>query len=105
VTARGNYDAENEQMLEKAKTDAESLRIAARSNADMKAEAIQTKAKTTAEAIHLKAAAEVKQAEMLSQTSLGQQESLLGIYSDMVVHSNNGMEKILYMDLKPESRQ
>ena len=44
-------DAENEQKIEKAKTDAESLWIAARSNADTDAAAILTKAKATAEAI------------------------------------------------------
>jgi uncharacterized membrane protein YqiK len=91
-------DAENEQKIEKAKTDAESLRIAPRSNADTHAAAILTKAKATAEAIRLKAAAEVQQDEMLSHTSWDQQESLLASYSDMVFQSNNGVEKIVDID-------
>jgi regulator of protease activity HflC (stomatin/prohibitin superfamily) len=64
----------------------------------MEAEAILTKAKATAEAIRLKAAAEAQRAEMLSNTTLGQQEALLAIYKDMVVQSNSGVEKIVYMD-------
>jgi uncharacterized membrane protein YqiK len=64
----------------------------------MEAEVILTKAKATAEAIRLKAAAEAQRAEMLSNTTLGQQEALLAIYKDMVVQSNNGVEKIVYMD-------
>lgn len=35
---------------------------------------------------------------MLSRTSLGQQEALLAIYSDMVVKSNKGVDKIVYLD-------
>lgn len=35
---------------------------------------------------------------MLSRTSLGQQEALLAIYSNMVVKSNANVEKIVYMD-------
>ncbi len=77
-------DAENQRKIEKAKTDAEALRIAAQSKAEMEAEAILTKAKATAEAIRLKAAAEAQRAEMLSNTTLGQQEALLAIYKDMV---------------------
>jgi uncharacterized membrane protein YqiK len=64
----------------------------------MEAEVILTKAKATAEAIRLKAAAEAQRAEMLSNTTLGQQEALLAIYKDMVVQSNNGVEKIVYME-------
>jgi regulator of protease activity HflC (stomatin/prohibitin superfamily) len=91
-------DAENQRKIEKAKTDAEALRIAAQSKAEMEAEAILTIAKATAEAIRLKAAAEAQRAEMLSNTNLGQQEALLAIYKDMVVQSNSGVEKIVYMD-------
>jgi len=66
--------------------------------AEAQAEAILTKAKAEAEAIRLKAAAEAQRAEMLSRSNLGQQESLLAIYSDMVVRSNNGVDKIVYLD-------
>ena len=55
-------------------------------------------ARAEAEAIKLKAMAESQRAEMLSKTDLGQQEALLGIYSDMVVNSNQGVEKVVYMD-------
>jgi hypothetical protein len=90
-------DAENQRKIEKTKTNAEALRIAAQSKAKMEAEVILIKAKATAEAIRLTAAAEAQRAEMLSNTTLGQQEALLAIYKDMV-QSNNGVEKIVYMD-------
>jgi uncharacterized membrane protein YqiK len=46
----------------------------------MEAEVILTKAKATAEAIRLKAAAEAQRAEMLSNTTLGQQEAATSCY-------------------------
>jgi uncharacterized membrane protein YqiK len=91
-------DAENQRRIERAQAEAESLRIAARVKAEAEAEAILLKAKAEAEAIRLKAAAEAERAEMISRTSLGQQEALLKIYSDMVVRSNEGVDKIIYLD-------
>ena len=35
---------------------------------------------------------------MLSRTSLGQQEALLAKYAEMVVGSNQGVEKVVYLD-------
>jgi hypothetical protein len=46
----------------------------------------------------MKAAAEAERAEVLSRTALGQQESLLAIYSEMVSNSNKGVQKVIYMD-------
>ena len=61
-------------------------------------EALRIKAKAEAESIKLKAEAEAERAEMISRTDLGKQEALLSIYSDMVVKSNSGVEKIIYLD-------
>jgi len=44
------------------------------------------------------AAAEAERAEMLSHTTLGQQEALLSQYSQMVIESNRGVEKVVYLD-------
>ena len=46
----------------------------------------------------MKAAAESERAALLSKTVLGQQQSLLEIYSDMVKASNQGVDKVVYMD-------
>jgi len=72
--------------------------VALQAKAQAEAEAILVKAKAEAEAIRLKAAAEAERAEMLSKTALGQQQSLLAQYTDMVVGSNQGVEKIVYLD-------
>merc|ERR1712038_1073495 len=81
-----------------AQAEAESLKISLLSKAQCEAEAILMKAKAECEAIKLKAAAEAERAEMLSRTDLGQQEALLNIYSDMVVNSNKGVQKVVYLD-------
>ncbi len=71
-------------------------------NAQAEAEACKTHAdaenQRKIEKAKTKAAAEAQRAEMLSNTTLGQQEALLAIYKDMVVQSNSGVEKIVYMD-------
>lgn len=91
-------DAENLRKIESAKAEAESMKISLMAKAQTEAEAILVKAKAEAEAIKLKAKAEAERAEMLSKTDLGQQETLLHIYSDMVVNSNKGVEKVVYLD-------
>ena len=91
-------DAANLRKIDAAKAEAESLKISLMAKAEAEAEAILIKAKAEAEAIKLKANAEADRAEMLSHTNLGQQEALLQIYSDMVVNSNQGVEKVIYMD-------
>ena len=74
------------------------MRIQVRAKAQAEADSILTKAKAEAEAIRLKAAAEAERANMLSQTTLGMQQALLSIYSDIVIASNKGVEKVIYMD-------
>merc|ERR1712183_274084 len=66
--------------------------------AEAEAESILARGKAEAEAIKMKAMAEAERAEMLSRTDLGQQQALLTIYSDMVINSNQGVEKVIYLD-------
>lgn len=91
-------DAENQRRIDAAKADAEALRIRLAAEAEAEAETIMTKVKAEAEAIRLKAVAESDRAKLLSTTNLGQQESLLSIYSQMVRESNSGVSKVVYMD-------
>jgi len=91
-------DAKNQRNVDAAKAAAEALRINTRAKAEAQAEAILLQANAEAQAITLKAKAEAERAEMLSRTDLGQQEALLNIYSDMVVKSNQGVEKVVYLD-------
>eukprot|EP00984_Skeletonema_dohrnii_P028086 scaffold17922_cov129-Skeletonema_dohrnii-CCMP3373.AAC.1 len=83
VAKKTTADAENQRMIDQAMAEGEALRI---------------KAKAEAESIKLKAEAEAERAEMIARTDLGKQEALLSIYSDMVVKSNSGVEKIIYLD-------
>ena len=91
-------DAKNQREIEAAQAAAEAQRIAIRAAAEAEAEAILVKARAEAEAVRLKAEAEAQRAELLSKTTLGQQETLLAQYSRMVVESNKGVEKVVYMD-------
>jgi regulator of protease activity HflC (stomatin/prohibitin superfamily) len=91
-------DAENKRRIEAAKAEAESLKVQTITQAQAEADAILLKAKAEAEAIRLKAAAEAERAKLLSQTALGQQQSLFEIYADMVKASNAGVNKVVYMD-------
>ena len=90
--------AENKRQINAARTEAESRKLATITEAQAEADAILLKAKAQAEAIRMRAVAEAERAELLSQTMLGQQQSLLEIYSDMVKASNQGVEKVVYMD-------
>lgn len=98
ATEKTKADAENQRQIDASKAEAEAHRVAVQARAQAEADAILVKAKAEAEAIRLKAAAEAERAEMLSKTSLGQQQSLLAQYTDMVVGSNQGVEKIVYLD-------
>ena len=91
-------DAENQRQVDAAEASAKALKIEIQSRAQAEAEAILIKAKAEAEAIRLKAEAEAKRAEMLSRTTLGQQEALLAKYAEMVVGANEGVDKVIYMD-------
>eukprot|EP01083_Nonionella_stella_P214262 772128_1 len=76
-------DAENQRKIDAAKAEGEALRI---------------RATAEAESVRLRAAAEAERAEMIAGTDLGRQEALLAIYSGMVVKSNEGVEKVVYLD-------
>jgi regulator of protease activity HflC (stomatin/prohibitin superfamily) len=76
----------------------ESHKIRAKAEAESEDDAILTRARAEAEAIELRAAAEAERAEVLSRTALGQQEALLSQYKDMVIQSNSGVEKVIYLD-------
>lgn len=91
-------DAENQRLIDAAEAKSEAQKIAILAQAKSEAEAILIKAKAEAEAIRLTAEAEAQRAELLSKTALGQQEALLTKYSEMVVGSNQGIEKIVYLD-------
>mmetsp|Transcript_94923 Transcript_94923/g.142194 ORF Transcript_94923/g.142194 Transcript_94923/m.142194 type:complete len:813 (+) Transcript_94923:55-2493(+) len=90
--------AENKRRVDAAKAEAESRKVQTITQAQAEADAIILKAKAEAEAIRMKAVAEAERADLLSQTVLGQQQSLLEIYSDMVKSSNEGVNKVIYMD-------
>lgn len=91
-------DAENRRKIDAASAEAEAMKIKAMAKAQAEADAILIRAKADAEGIRLKALAESERAKLLSETSLGQKESLLTIYSDMVKASNQGVNKVVYMD-------
>jgi len=69
-----------------------------RTRAQAEADAILMTAKAEAEAISLKAKAEAHRAELLAKTPLGEKLSLLEVYGDVVKRSNEGVEKVVYMD-------
>ena len=91
-------DAENKRRIDAAQAEAESLKVRTITQAQAEADAILLKAKAEAEAIRMKAVAEAERAQLLSQTTLGQQQSLFEIYADMVKVSNEGVNKVVYMD-------
>jgi len=92
------HDAANQRLLEETKAKADAMRITVSTKAKAEAESILIKAKAEADAIRLKAEAEAKRAQMLSETNFGQQEALLEKYSEMVIKSNEGVEKVIYLD-------
>jgi len=91
-------DAENKRQTDAARAKAEALQCQAMAEAQSEADAILLKAKAEAEAIRLKAEAEAERAVLLSKTQLGQQQSMLEIYAEMVKSSNKGVQKVIYMD-------
>ena len=90
--------AENKRRVDAAQAEAEAMKVRTITEAQAEADAILLKAKAEAEAIRMKAAAEAERAKLLSQTELGQQQSLFEIYADMVKSSNKGVNKVVYMD-------
>jgi uncharacterized membrane protein YqiK len=98
ATKKTTADAENERGIQAARVRAEAHKIEQDAIATAEADAILIKAKAEAEAIRLKAAAEAERARMLSETVLGQQQALLAQYTEMVIGSNQGVEKVVYLD-------
>jgi len=90
--------AQAEQLKVETAAKAEALATVERAKAD--AEAIRLKGQADAEAFETMAKAEAERAQLLSNTPLGSQLSLLRVYSEMVAKSNEGVEKIVYSDLR-----
>ena len=90
--------AENKRKVDAAQAEAEAMKVRTITEAQAEADAILLKAKAEAEAIRMKAAAEAERAKLLSETELGQQQSLFEVYADMVKSSNKGVNKVVYMD-------
>lgn len=91
-------NAENKRYVDAAKAEAESKKHMLITEAQAEADATLLKAKAEAEAIRLKAAAEAERAKLLSETTLGQQKCLFEIYADMIKSSNEGVDKVVYLD-------
>jgi len=90
--------AQAEQLATEKAAQAEAAAIVARAKAE--AEAIRVRAEAEAAAIELKATAEAKRAKQLAETPLGSQLALLELYTEMGAKSNEGVEKVVYCDLK-----
>jgi len=91
-------DAGNKRKIDAAMAEAESLKYKEMAKAQAAADAILLTAKAEAEAIRMKAEAEAERAKLLSETKLGEQQSILEVYADMVKASNKGVQKVIYMD-------
>lgn len=84
-----------------AEAEADAVRTQAQAAADaarIQAEALVSQAKAEAEAITLKAKAEADRAKLLAATPLGERMTLLEIYGDVVKKSNEGVNKVVYVD-------
>merc|ERR1712119_100283 len=71
-------DAENKRKIDAARAEAETMKYKVMAEGQAEADTILLKAKAEAEAIQLKAVAEAERAKLLSETQLGQQQSMLG---------------------------
>jgi len=90
ATKRTQAQAEADAVRTKAQAEADAIKI--------QAEAIISRARAEAEGITLKAKAEGERAKLLAETPLGEKLSLLEIYGDVVKKSNEGVEKVVYVD-------
>jgi len=94
-------DMEANTRRTQAQAEADSIRLKAQAEADavkIQADAMISQAKAEAEAIAMKAKAEAERAKLLAATPLGEKLSLLEIYGDVVKQSNEGVQKIVYVD-------
>merc|ERR1712178_135517 len=57
-----------------------------------------SQAKAEAQSIAVKAQAEADRAKLLAATPLGEKLALLNVYGSVVAKSNEGVEKVVYMD-------
>merc|ERR1712204_12341 len=96
------------------KAQAESLASAQRVRSDMEANTRRTQAQAEADSVRLKAQAEAdavkihaeafisqakaERAKLLAATPLGEKLSLLEVYGDVVKQSNEGVQRIVYVD-------
>lgn len=99
-------DAKRKRIQAEAEAESAKIRAAATiasAEADAKsvtirADASISEAKAQAESIRLKAKAESERAQLLASTSLGEKLALLDIYGEVVKSSNQGVEKVVYVD-------
>merc|ERR1719188_2978442 len=75
---------------QKAQAEADAVRLKAQAEADA--------VKIQADALISQAKAEAERATLLSATPLGEKSALLEIYGDVVKTSNEGVQKIVYID-------
>lgn len=94
-------EAEANRIKVKAQSDAEAIRIRAEASiaeARAEAEGVRIRAAAEAESLKLKATAEGERAQLLASSPLGEKLALLGIYAETVKSSNDGVQKVVYVD-------
>jgi len=97
VKLNTEISAKNKAVMESAKAEADAQVIRAKAEA----QAIELKAQAESTSVVVKAEAEAKRADMLNKTPLGGQIQLYQMYVEMVKHSMEGVQKVVYMP--PES--
>lgn len=99
-------DAKRKRIQAEAEAESAKIRAAATiasaeaeaKSVTIRAEASVSEAKAQAEAIREKAKAESERAQLLASTTLGEKLALLDIYGEVVKSSNQGVEKVVYVD-------
>jgi regulator of protease activity HflC (stomatin/prohibitin superfamily) len=101
-------EAEANEVRIRAEAEASAMKIraqatiaeaeAAAASTKIRAEASISEAKAMAESTRLKASAEAERASLLASTPLGEKLALLDVYSGAVKASNDGVEKVVYVD-------
>lgn len=99
-----DVQAKNNAAIADAQSKAQAARIVATGDAEAlliraeaEAKALSLKAEAEAKAIEIKASAEKKRAEEVGSTPLGTQLAVLGVTSEMVTKSMQGVQKIIYL--------
>eukprot|EP00928_Gymnodinium_smaydae_P034095 TRINITY_DN24242_c0_g2_i2.p1 TRINITY_DN24242_c0_g2~~TRINITY_DN24242_c0_g2_i2.p1 ORF type:complete len:736 (+),score=154.64 TRINITY_DN24242_c0_g2_i2:63-2270(+) len=94
-------DMEANTTRTQATAQADAIRLAATAEKDaveIKASAVVKQAEAEAQAIRLKAQAEAERAKLLAAVPLGEKLALLDVYAEVVKKSNEGVEKVVYVD-------